>query len=152
MDTLTILSALIHDHVMSSHLLISSIISFISILQFSDYMSYLLRQIYPQVFHSFKAIVKEIVSLISSLNFCCQCLELLQILCINFVSSNISKFIMSYSLFLFLFSPGGIYRTSMYQFSSVAQSCQTLCDPMNCSTPGLPVHQQLLEFIQTHVH
>ena len=38
------------------------------------------------------------------------------------------------------------------QFSSVAQSCQTLCDPMNCSTPGLLVHHQLPEFIQTHVH
>ena len=38
------------------------------------------------------------------------------------------------------------------QFSSVAQSCPTLCDPMNCSTPGLPDHHQLLEFIQTHVH
>ena len=36
-------------------------------------------------------------------------------------------------------------------FSSVAQSCQTLCDPMNSSTPGLPVHHQLLEFTQTHV-
>ena len=35
------------------------------------------------------------------------------------------------------------------QFSSVAQSCPTLCDPMNCSTPGLPVHHQLLEFTQT---
>ena len=38
------------------------------------------------------------------------------------------------------------------QFSSVAQSCLTLCDPMNCSTAGLPVHHQLLEFTQTHVH
>ena len=38
------------------------------------------------------------------------------------------------------------------QFSSVTQSCPTLFDPMNCSTPGLPVHQQLLEFTQTHVH
>ena len=38
------------------------------------------------------------------------------------------------------------------QFSSVAQSCLTLCDPMNCSTPGLPVHHQLPEFTQTHVH
>ena len=38
------------------------------------------------------------------------------------------------------------------QFSSVAQSCPTLCDPMNRSTPGLPVHHQLLEFNQTHVH
>ena len=38
------------------------------------------------------------------------------------------------------------------QFSSVTQSCPTLCDPMNCSTTGLPVHHQLLEFTQTHVH
>ena len=38
------------------------------------------------------------------------------------------------------------------QFSSVAQSCPTPCDPMNHSTPGLPVHHQLLEFTQTHVH
>ena len=37
-------------------------------------------------------------------------------------------------------------------FSSVAQLCPTLCDPMNCSTPGLPVHHQLLEFTQAHVH
>ena len=38
------------------------------------------------------------------------------------------------------------------QFSSVAQSCPTLCDPMNCSTPGLPVHHHLPEFTQTQVH
>ena len=38
------------------------------------------------------------------------------------------------------------------QFSSVAQSCPTFCDPMKCSTPGLPVHHQLLESTQTHVH
>ena len=40
----------------------------------------------------------------------------------------------------------------MDQFSSVAQSCLTLCDPMNRSTPGLSVHHQLPEFTQTHVH
>ena len=38
------------------------------------------------------------------------------------------------------------------QFSSVAQSCPTLCDPMNCSTPGFSVHHHLPEFTQTHVH
>ena len=38
------------------------------------------------------------------------------------------------------------------QFSSVAQSCPTLCDPMDCSMPGLPVHHPLPEFTQTHVH
>ena len=41
---------------------------------------------------------------------------------------------------------------SSVQFSSVAQSCPTLCDPMNRSTPGLPVHHQLPEFTQTHIH
>ena len=52
-----------------------------------------------------------------------------------------------------------IYKSCKYtwyppsvQFSSVAQSCTTLCDPMNHSTPGLPVHHQLPEFTQTHVH
>ena len=40
----------------------------------------------------------------------------------------------------------------LIQFSSVAQSCPTLCDPMNRSMPGLPVHHQLPEFTQTHVH
>ena len=38
------------------------------------------------------------------------------------------------------------------QFSSVAQSCLTFCNPMNCSTPSIPVHHQLPEFSQTHVH
>ena len=46
----------------------------------------------------------------------------------------------------------GILAYLSYQFSLVTQSCLTLCDPMDCSTPGLPVHHQLLEFTQTHVH
>ena len=45
-----------------------------------------------------------------------------------------------------------ILEFQMTQFISVAQSCLTLCDPMNRSTPGLPVHHQLLESTQTHVH
>ena len=48
-------------------------------------------------------------------------------------------------------SVGAQYATGD-QFSSIAQLCLTLCDPMDCSTPGLPVHHQLLEFTQTHVH
>ena len=40
----------------------------------------------------------------------------------------------------------------MAQFSSVAQSCPTLCDPKDCSTPGRPVHHQHWEFTQTHIH
>ena len=40
----------------------------------------------------------------------------------------------------------------LVHFSSVAQSCLTLCDPMNSSTPDLPVHHKLQEFTQTHAH
>ena len=43
-----------------------------------------------------------------------------------------------------------LHQFSSVQFSSVAQTCPTLCDPMNHSTPGLPVHHQLPEFTQTH--
>ena len=43
-------------------------------------------------------------------------------------------------------------QISKLQIRSVAQLCLTLCDPMDCSTPGLPVHHQLPEFTQTHVH
>ena len=49
------------------------------------------------------------------------------------------------------FSSPAFYPSSV-QFGSVAQSCPTFCDPMNRSTPGLPVHHQLPEFTQTHVH
>ena len=48
------------------------------------------------------------------------------------------------------FKNEGVYVS--VQFSSVPQSCPTLCDPKNCSTPGLPVHHQLPEFTHTHVH
>ena len=48
--------------------------------------------------------------------------------------------------------PCDYHHNSYDQFSSVSQSCPTLCDPMNCSTPGLPVNHQLPEFTQTHVH
>ena len=43
------------------------------------------------------------------------------------------------------------YLVGFFSFSSVAQSCLTLCDPMNCSMPGFPVHHQLPEFSQTSV-
>ena len=45
-----------------------------------------------------------------------------------------------------------LFLTLIFQFSSVAQSCPTLCDPMNLSTPDLTVHHQLPECTQTHVH
>ena len=50
------------------------------------------------------------------------------------------------------FFQGNKYIEASVQFSSVAQSCPTFCNPMNCSTPGLPVHYQFPEFTQIHLH
>ena len=55
-------------------------------------------------------------------------------------------------MYNFTFSDYIIKHLFGVQFSSVAQSCLTLCDPMNCSMPGLPVHHQLPEVTQTHIH
>ena len=68
-----------------------------------------------------------------------------------------------WKLFCYLFYVQGLQYSSLmahaalsilksFQFSSVTQSCLTLCNPMDCSMPGLPVHQQLPEFTQVHVH
>ena len=63
---------------------------------------------------------------------------------------------LGYLLFLLWFIVCGILRNMLHmfsvQFSSVTQSCLTLCDPMDCSTPVFPVQHQLLELAQTHVH
>ena len=52
----------------------------------------------------------------------------------------------------YLISVSKDFYPASVQFSSVAQSSLRLCDPIGCSMPGLPVHHQLLEFTQTHVH
>ena len=57
----------------------------------------------------------------------------------------------SYLVVLYSLLAGSVDYHSV-QFSLVAQLCSTLCNPMDCSTPGLPVHHQLPEFTQTHVH
>ena len=55
--------------------------------------------------------------------------------------------------FLYFWSIGDISKNGSYgEFSSVAQSCPTLFNPMDCSMPDFPVHHQLLELTQTHVH
>ena len=68
--------------------------------------------------------------------------------CFYFMKNSI------FSLLRFLWEKflSGLFIISSVQFSSVAQSCPTLWDPMNRSTPGLSVHRQLLEFTQSHVH
>ena len=64
--------------------------------------------------------------------------------------------LVSFSSCLQSLPESGSFQTSQLftsvQLSSVAQSCLILCDPMNHSTPGLPVHHQIPEFTQTHVH
>ena len=62
-------------------------------------------------------------------------------------SASVTLLLVPSSVFLIIV----IVLFSSIQFSSVAQSCMILCEPMNLSMPGLPVHHQLLEFIQTHV-
>ena len=52
----------------------------------------------------------------------------------------------------FIIKSVNICNNPTHQFSSLIQSCLTLCDPMNCSTPGFPVHHQPLEFAHTHDH
>ena len=61
----------------------------------------------------------------------------------------IPSFILKYLIILEKL-PGYIFSSVL--FSSVSQSCPTLCDPMDCSTPGFPVHHQLPELAQTHIH
>ena len=68
-----------------------------------------------------------------------------------FKSPHLQKHILRYRGWVFNMNFGRQFSSSV-QFSSVTQLCPTLCDPMNRSTPGLPVHQQLPEFAQTHVH
>ena len=65
---------------------------------------------------------------------------------------TISSSVIPFSSCLQSFPASGSFpMSSSHQFSSVTQSCPTLCDPMNRSTPGLPVHHQLPESTQTHV-
>ena len=83
-------------------------------------------------------------------------MELLQFYGVFLLFSLFSFFFQFFSLFynfncLSYCSPPLAVNLSV-QFSSVAQSCPTLCDPMKRSMPGLPVHHQLPEFTQTHVH
>ena len=56
------------------------------------------------------------------------------------------------TVFWTFYRQASYYVLCAYQSSSVTQSWPTLCDLMDCSTPGLPVHHQLLELAQTHVH
>ena len=71
---------------------------------------------------------------------------------ISLLSRGLSRVFCSTTIWKHLFFGTQPSLSSNSQFSSVAQSCLTLCNPMNHSMPGLPVHHQLPDFTQTHVH
>ena len=68
------------------------------------------------------------------------------------INTQVSALYFGGKLYLCFWYFSEITCISSVQFSSVAQSCLTLCNPMDCSKPGLPVHHQLPEFTQTHIH
>jgi len=63
-----------------------------------------------------------------------------------------TSLVLSFNLLILFSMSNLLLNLSVNLNSSVTQSCLTLCDPIECSTPGLPVHHQLLEFTHTHVH
>ena len=67
-------------------------------------------------------------------------LEVKKLLCYSLAQDSMSSHLEPYQI------------TGNYQFSSVAQSCPTICDPMDCRTPSFPIHHRLLELTQTHVY
>ena len=69
-----------------------------------------------------------------------------------FTIPHISKILQHLSLSVYLHNINLYIWIYLYCYCSVAQSCPTLCDPMDCSTPDFPVFHHLLEFAQTHVH
>ena len=71
---------------------------------------------------------------------------------IPFLSFIMPIFAWNVPLVSLIFLKRSLVFPILFQSSSVTQSCPTFCDPMDCSTPGLPVHHQLPEFTQTHVH
>jgi len=106
----------------------------------SDFLEEISSLSHSIVFLYFFAVITEESFLISP----CYSLEL----CIQMGISFLFSFAFHFSSFLSYF----FFKFDSVQFSSVTQSCPTLCNPMNHSTPGLPVHHQLPESTQTHVH
>ena len=97
----------------------------------------------------FKSIKNKIFELILSRNFHCACrLSCLWPPCVVFIP----WYFTGRFLWTLTSRTHDLKCWEISLFSSVAQLCPALCDPMDCSTPGLPVHHQLPEFTQTHVH
>ena len=98
-----------------------------------------------QLSHSYMTIGKSIA--LTRWIFVCKVMSLLFHMLSRLVTGLCPR--SKHLLISWLLSPSAVI---LDQIRSVAQSCPTLCDPMSCSTPGLPVHHQLPDFTQTHVH
>ena len=98
-------------------------------------------------------------SMFLSLGRSCDCFDLWNTVEVNTVlvvpgaALSCSWFIVALFCIMFPLSMFPLRATiSSVRFSSVSQSCLTLCDPMDCSTPGFPIHHELMQFTQTHMH
>ena len=92
---------------------------------------------------------------IASINFFSCCFFVFLFISISVVMCLLQFYFLSYCMYLCRYQLVSIEllgATGSVQFSSAAQSCPTFCDPMNHSTPGLPIHHHLPEFTQTHIH
>jgi len=91
---------------------------------------------------------------IASINFFC-CFFVFLFISISVVMCLLQFYFLSYCMYLCRYQLVSIEllgATGSVKFSSAAQSCPTFCDPMNHSTPGLPIHHHLPEFTQTQIH
>ena len=93
---------------------------------------------------------ETILSMNIQISFMIDCFDLLLPKGLSGVFSNAT--VCKHQFFYSQTSWSTSHTLTLVQFNSVSQSCLTLCDPMNRSTPGLPVHHQLPQFTQTHVH
>ena len=111
----------------------------------------------PQLSYTF--ICQWASKLLPCPGYCKQCCDEHWGICVSFNSVFLSVYAQHWDCCVIVqfSSAASVYAQEwdccvIVQFSSATQSCRTLCDPINCSTPGLPVHHHLPEFTQTQVH
>ena len=103
----------------------------------------LLFSLGKNLFNYLVTFIELLVFLLFYLKIACYVLSTCPLRCVLQIYQSVACFFITFIVLK--------NRQQVLAFSSVAQSCPTLCDPMNCSTPGLPVHHHLPEFTQIHV-
>ena len=107
-----------------------------------SFQLYSMQSLYYMLDKHFKYFINTYINALLLQQMCCGTLSLF--------SLGVSKSTLS-DMFLYI-CISSFVTFPLLHFSSLAQSCPTLCDPIDCSTPGFPVHHQLPELAQTHVH